>query len=156
EGPESSRADPPGAGPGSVPGVALPGVAMPGTDQVLPTIWSRCGMTLREADDEREADTGPAAPAPAAGSPRWRAVVRRSLVAMFLVVVAVAVAVELRGQDWSALRSATRHRPPTALALFVAAALLANAASLLLTMVSWRETLIGLGERVEALAAARI
>lgn len=88
--------------------------------------------------------------------PGWRAVARRSLTALFLVAVAVAVWVALRGQDWSALAAATRDRPPATFALIVTAAFVANAVSLLLAMVAWQAMLAGLGERVSAAAAARI
>jgi glycosyltransferase 2 family protein len=119
-------------------------------------MWGRCGVSGWEAEDTGEADAGRVAPAPALDPPRWRIAARRSLVVLFLAAVVAAVAVALRGQDWSALGAAVRQRPLASFVPFVVAAFIANAASVLLTMVSWREMLSGLGDRVGAPAAARI
>lgn len=113
-------------------------------------------MLVREAGDGSDADAGPAASNAPPGRRGWRVTAHRSLMVLFLMVVAAAVALALRGQDWSVLPSAVGDRPPVSFALLVGIAFLLNAASVVLTMVSWREMMSGLGERLSPMAATRI
>ncbi|WP_157756982.1 lysylphosphatidylglycerol synthase domain-containing protein [Plantactinospora sp. KBS50] len=111
---------------------------------------------MREAEDWPVAEADERSSARSTGSGGWRDPARRVLTILVLVMVVAAVGLALRDQDWSALRSATRDRPPTEFALFVGIAFLLNAISVVLTMVSWREMMSGLGERLSLAAALRI
>jgi hypothetical protein len=83
-------------------------------------------------------------------------VLDRALVGLFLVVTAAAVAMALRGQDWSVVATTVRGRRPVFFVSMAGLALLANAGGLLATMVAWRAMLSGVGEDVTPVAAARI
>ncbi|HYN97264.1 MAG TPA: lysylphosphatidylglycerol synthase domain-containing protein [Pilimelia sp.] len=89
-------------------------------------------------------------------APRWHAPVGRALTVLFLVATAVTVAVMLRGQDWSALGTSLRSRPPESLAVLVGLAVLANAAALLAAMFGWWSLLAGISAGVTGTGAARI
>ncbi|QSB12893.1 flippase-like domain-containing protein [Natronosporangium hydrolyticum] len=86
----------------------------------------------------------------------WRTAARRTLMITVLLVIAVAVTLALRGQDWSVLAAATEGREPIFFVLLVGGAFLANALAMLLAMTAWRAMLSGLGEPVGRIAAARI
>ncbi|BCB91071.1 lysylphosphatidylglycerol synthase domain-containing protein [Phytohabitans suffuscus] len=94
-----------------------------------------------------------AATAPA---PRWRAPLRRLLTGVLLLATVVFVVVALRGQDWSTVVTTLRGQRPGFVVSMAALAFLANAAGLVVTMLSWRATLAGVGERVSTADAARI
>jgi hypothetical protein len=87
---------------------------------------------------------------------RWRSLLRRSLMGLMLLAAAVFVVIALRGQDWSTVATTLRGQRPGFFASMVALAFLANATGLVATMLSWRSTLTGVGERVPATDAARI
>ncbi|GAA4452072.1 lysylphosphatidylglycerol synthase domain-containing protein [Phytohabitans houttuyneae] len=87
---------------------------------------------------------------------RGRMLLRRSLMGLMLVATAAFVVLALRGQDWSTVATTLRGQRPGFFASMAALAFLANAAGLVATMLSWRATLAGVGERVAAADAARI
>jgi hypothetical protein len=86
----------------------------------------------------------------------WWTVARRLLTGVFLLVTAAAVAVMLRGQDWSVLAATVRGRQPGFLAAMVGLALLANGVALLAAMRAWRWMLSGVSDTVTGISAARI
>jgi glycosyltransferase 2 family protein len=90
--------------------------------------------------------------AEAAAPRRWRHLLRVLLAVVFVAAVGGAVAVTLRGQDWSVLATLTTPRA----AVLAVGALLANGTALLLTMVSWRELLTDLGAPTTLRDGARI
>ncbi|MDG4764935.1 lysylphosphatidylglycerol synthase transmembrane domain-containing protein [Solwaraspora sp. WMMD406] len=90
------------------------------------------------------------------GGQRSRGWFHRSVTAVFLVVTLGAIAIMLRGQDWSVLGTTLRSQRPGLLALMVGLALLANAAALLAAMLAWRSMLSGVSDGVTAVGAARI
>lgn len=86
----------------------------------------------------------------------WRRVLRRGLTVGVFVVLAGAVAWALRGQDWSALVAVVEDRHPGYFALVALGAMVVNALGVVLSMMAWRAVLSGVGERLGAVAAARI
>jgi hypothetical protein len=80
----------------------------------------------------------------------------RCLTGLFLLAMVAAIAISLRGQDWSVLATTIRQRRPGFFVLMAGLAFVANSAGLLASMVSWRAILAGVGEDVAAIDAARI
>ncbi|MEU6020716.1 lysylphosphatidylglycerol synthase transmembrane domain-containing protein [Micromonospora sp. NPDC047134] len=87
---------------------------------------------------------------------RWWGVARKVAMGLLLVVTAFFIVITLRGQDWSTVAATLRGQRPGFVATMVALAVLANALGLVATMISWRAMLVGVGERVAAVDAARI
>ncbi|MEW2432268.1 lysylphosphatidylglycerol synthase domain-containing protein [Micromonospora sp. NPDC047644] len=112
-------------------------------------------MSTKELDAP-QAFPGIAAAVTAVPRKRWRSVARRVLVGLLLVVTVVFIVLALRGQDWSTVAGTLRGQRPGFVVTMAALAVLANAAGLVATMVSWRAMLAGVGERVAAVDAARI
>ncbi|WP_216592615.1 lysylphosphatidylglycerol synthase domain-containing protein [Verrucosispora sioxanthis] len=97
-----------------------------------------------------------AVPVTAVPRKRWHTVARRVLMSLLLTVTVVFIVLALRGQDWSTVAGTLRGQRPGFVLTMTTLAVLANAAGLVATMVSWRAMLAGVGERVPAVDAARI
>ncbi len=112
-------------------------------------------MSTKELDAEQAfpeiAETITAAP-----RKRWRTVAQKVVMGLLLAVTAIFIVITLRGQDWSTVAATLRGQRPGFVATMVVLAVLANAAGLVATMISWRAMLAGVGERVAAVDAARI
>ncbi|MEV4759253.1 lysylphosphatidylglycerol synthase domain-containing protein [Micromonospora sp. NPDC049559] len=86
----------------------------------------------------------------------WRRRLWRSVTVAFGLVVAVAVARALAGQDWSVVAVLLGRRDAAQVGLLLAGALAAATAGPLLGMLSWRAVLLELGPPVDAIRVMRI
>ncbi|MEV6690478.1 lysylphosphatidylglycerol synthase transmembrane domain-containing protein [Micromonospora sp. NPDC051196] len=112
-------------------------------------------MSTKELDAQQ---TFPEIAETMTGAPRkrWQVVARKVVMGLLLAATVIFIVITLRGQDWSTVAATLRGQRPGFVATMVALAVLANAAGLVATMISWRAMLAGVGERVSAVNAARI